>query len=339
MFRFRTAFMFSFIFLFVLINCTDTKDDSQTLTDITIAQWGQALIYLPLYIAQEKGFFEEESLRVKLINGGGDDLTWAAVTSGNAQFGIADPTMVAIQDEQGGVPGKVIGSIVSRVSFWAITFDDNVKQIESPSDFKGHTVASFKFPNTAHALALKTFENGNLKVGKDVRIVPVNYEAVLAQLKNKEANIAMVLEPAASIAIEQGARIVYSYPEDWGSFAFTGLTATQKYIDENPEIVQKVVNALERAMRYAREDFNGTVEVGKKAFPDLSENVIKMATTRMLEDKTLPESIFVDEEGWIKALQVCVDVEKLKKMPEKNFIDNRFSLKAIENFDNIENDK
>ncbi|NUN08667.1 MAG: ABC transporter substrate-binding protein [Ignavibacteriaceae bacterium] len=331
----KTLLVVSFLVSFTFVSCTDSKIESPKLTEITICQWGQALIYLPLYIAQEKGFFGDEGLKVKIINGGGDDLTWAAVTSGNAQFGIADPTMVAIQDEQGGVPGKVIGSIVSRVSFWAITFDKKVRQIKSPVDFRGNTVACFKFPNTAHALALKTFKNGNLEVGKDVNIVPVNYEAVLAQLKNKEANIAMVLEPAASIAIEQGARIVYSYPEDWGSFSFTGLTTTQKYIDENPDVVQRVVNALERAMRFARVDFDGTVSVGKKAFPDLSENVIKMATKRMLEEKTLPESILVDENGWLKALQLCVDVEKLKKLPEKNFIDNRFALKAIDKYENI----
>ncbi len=299
-------------------------------TKITICQWGQALIYLPLYIAVQKGYFAEEGLDVKITNGGGDDLSWAAVTSGNAQFGIADPTMVAVQDEQGGVPGKVIGDIVGRVAFWAVTIDPKVKEIKKPKDFKGTTIACFKFPNTANALALKMIQKAGLKKGKDVKLVEVNYEAVLAQLKNKEANVAMVLEPAASLAVNEGARIVYSYPQDWGNFSFTGLTTTQKYIDEHPEIVQKVVNALEKAMRYAHSDLQGSVEVGQKAFPDLPKNVIEMAVKRMLDDKTLPEHIAVDNDGWQKALQVNVDVGKLKKTyPTEKFVDNSFAQKAM----------
>lgn len=308
-----------------------TKTTESAKTKITICQWGQALIYLPLYIAMQKGYFADEGLDVTVTNGGGDDLSWAAVTSGNAQFGIADPTMVAIQAEQGGVPGKVVGNIVGRVAFWAVTLDPNVLAITKPEDFKGTTIACFKYPNTANALALKTIEKAGLKKGIDVKLVEVNYEAVLAQLQNKEANIAMVLEPAASLAVSQGARIIYSYPKDWGNFAFTGLTTTDKYIKEHPEVVQKVVNALEKAMRFAYTNHSGTVEVGLKAFPDLPKNVIESAVQRMIDDKTIPEHIAVDDDGWQKALGLCVDVAKLKQTyPTEQFVDNSFAKKAME---------
>jgi NitT/TauT family transport system substrate-binding protein len=296
---------------------------------ITICQWGQALIYLPLYIAQHEHLFEKQGLRVNLINGGADDLTWAAVTSGNAQFGIADPVMVAIQAEQGGVPGKVVGNVVSKVAFWAVTLDKSMPFITSPAQFKGQKVAAFKYPNTAHALALRTFAKGNLTVGKDVEMVEVNPGAVLAQLQSGNASMAMVLEPAASIAEKEGARIVYSYPQVWGDFAFTGLTVTEKYAAEHGEIVQKVVNALEEAIGITRSDPARTLAAAQKAFPDIEKIILERAIQRMLTEGTIPAHITPSEEGWRKALEVCVEVGKLKKMPPnpESLLDKSFSSK------------
>jgi NitT/TauT family transport system substrate-binding protein len=299
-------------------------------TKVTICQWGQALIYLPLYIAQEKNYFSDAGLKVNLTSGGADDLTWSAVASGNADFGIADPTMVAIQNEKGGVPGRVIGTIVGGVSLWGVTLDAKVPNLATPADFKGRKIAVFRYPNTANALMKRTLLKAGLVEGKDVDLVEVNYGAVLAQLKGGEADVAMVLEPAASeIQVGQGGRIVYSYPGEWGPFTFTGLTTTEKTIKERPELVRAVVGALERAVRFAHSDFEGAVAVGKKAFPDLSDAVIRAAVRRMLDEKTLPEHIGVPEDAWNAAIQLCVDVGKLKATRAYGLdVDNSFAQVA-----------
>lgn len=59
-------------------------------------------------MAIDGGYFAEEGLDVSLVTTGGDEKTWAAVISGNASFGVADPTFVAISDARG-VPGRVVG--------------------------------------------------------------------------------------------------------------------------------------------------------------------------------------------------------------------------------------
>ena len=333
MMKFRNLFLVC-AFSLGMVACGDTaqQNSNKPLSDITICQWGQTLIYLPLYIAQEEGYFKEEGLNVKVTNGGGDDLTWAAVTSGNAQFGIADPTMIAVQKEAGGEEGRIIGDIVQKVAFWAVTLDKNMPVITKPEGFKGQTIACFKFPNTANALALRTLQKGNLKLGTDAKIIGVNYEAVLAQLQNKEATISMVLEPAASQAeLEGNAKVVYSYPEDWGVFAFTGLTTTKKFIDQHPETVQKVVRALDRAMKLAHSDLNKTVADAMKAFPDLKKEVVESAVKRMLQSGTLPKSITPNTEGWNKAIDVCKEVGKLKNAPDAaTMIDASFAQKLAQ---------
>lgn len=58
------------------------------LTHITIAEVTHSLFYAPQYIAMEKGFFEEEGLKVDIITTPGADKTMAALLSKEAQIGL-----------------------------------------------------------------------------------------------------------------------------------------------------------------------------------------------------------------------------------------------------------
>jgi len=59
------------------------------------------LLYIGLYVAKDKGFFEQQGLDVKIETGGGDAQAFSALTSGSAQFAQGDPAFVAIANEKG----------------------------------------------------------------------------------------------------------------------------------------------------------------------------------------------------------------------------------------------
>ncbi len=82
-----------------------------TTTAVTIAQFGHVFLYMPLYVALRGGFFREQGLDVKLVSTGGDEKTFTADSTGNAQFGVSDPTFAAIAREHG-QGGKVVAGIV-----------------------------------------------------------------------------------------------------------------------------------------------------------------------------------------------------------------------------------
>ena len=93
--------------VFFYLNQSDKKHGVSQLETVKVAQFNEFFLYMPLYLADAKGFFAEEGLKIEIINTGGDDKTFAAVIGGSATFGIADPTFVAIAREQG-MGGKVI---------------------------------------------------------------------------------------------------------------------------------------------------------------------------------------------------------------------------------------
>src|SRR5277367_3353164 len=94
---------------------------SNQLQKVTIAQYGHIFLYMPIYVAVDKGFFKEQGLDVNLVSTGGDEKTFTAVSTGNAQFGVSDPTFAAIARERG-QGGKIVAGIVMGTPFWVITF-------------------------------------------------------------------------------------------------------------------------------------------------------------------------------------------------------------------------
>lgn len=310
---------------------TVTNQNSVTTeeTKITVAQWGQEkyLIYLPFYVAQEKGFFKEEGLDINVKFSGNDDQVFATVLSGDAQFGIGDPVFTAISREKG-AKGKVVTTIVDGVAIWGVTNKENIKSIEKPEDLAGLKVGTFPDPSTNYALMKKTILKGGDTL-KDTKIVQAPIGSQVALIENGSADIAMELEPGASIAESKGYRVVYSSPKFYGRFAFTGLTTTEDYINANKETVQKFINAMEKALRYCHENEAGTIEVAATLFPKLDKTVVENAVKRMIADKTIPEHAIMSDEAWQKAMQVRVDIGDLKEMkPTNDAVDNSFAEQA-----------
>lgn len=288
---------------------------------IVISQAFQHLLYIGLYVAKDKGFFEKEGLDVTINTAGGDAQAFSALTSGRADFAQGDPAFVAIANEQGW-EGRVVVMAVDRVAIWGVTFDETIEPFTDPIGFKNKTVATYPEPNTSFVVQKQLAQKANLRLGTDTRILQVPFGTEIATLKNNRADIAQTIEPNVSQVELEGGRVVFSYPGAWGPLAFTGLMTSKKLLDDNPELVKKVVRAYENALQYIHNDFEGTLEVAKKQLPDLNENVVRMALRRLIDSGCIPPNTTITEESWNKLLQVRIDVGDLKEIPSKSLFIN-----------------
>ncbi len=318
------------LFIGSQFNCSKNNSISEKPTKVVISQAFQHLLYIGLYVANDKGFFKEQGLDVTINTAGGDAQAFSALTSGKADFAQGDPAFVAIAYEKGW-EGRVVAMAVNRVAIWGVTFDKNIEPFTDPIGFKGKTVATYPEPNTSYVVQKQLIQKAGLKLGVDTKILQVPFGTELSTLKNKQADIAQTVEPNVSMVEEEGGRVVFSYPKAWGPLAFTGLMTSKKLIDENPQLVRKVVTAYEKALQYVQHNFEGTVEVAKQELPDLDEKIIRKALRRLIDSGSIPPHTTVTEESWRKLLQIRIDVGDLKKMPDKILYDNSFRPKQILN--------
>jgi len=303
------------------------KRGQSKLTPVVVNQAFEHLLYIALYVAKDKGFFEQQGLDVRIETGGGDAQAFSALTSESAQFAQGDPAFVAIANEKGW-DGRVVAMAVDRAAVWAVTFDKSIKSFTDPIGFKGKTVATYPDPNTAYVIQKQLDEKARLVVGKDTRILQVPFGTELSTLQNKQADIAQTIEPNVSQVELQGGVVAFSYPDAYGPLAFTGVMTSKKLVDENPQVVQRFVTAYEHALQFIQTDFNGTLDIAKKRLPNLAPNVVQAALKRLIESGCIPKHAAVNAESWRKLLQIRVDVHDLKEIPTKQLFDNTFAESA-----------
>ena len=328
MYKFSLKIMIMLTIGLLLVSCeSKVKNNKDGLINITVAQWGQEkyLIYLPLYVAMERGYFKKHGLNVKLKFSGNDDQTFATVIKGDAQFGIGDPVFAAISQEKG-YPARVIGTLVNGVAVWGITNKKDLKVIKQASDLEGLRIGTFPEPSTNYTLIKELITKHNLQ---NTKIVQAPIGSQLALLENGDADIVMELEPSTSIAESKGYSVVYSSPKFHGKFAFTGVTTTKDYLDKNKETTRKFLEALEEALQDSHKNPNMVVEVGASLFSKLDKQVVENAINRMLSEKTYPQHIKVDSKAWDNAIAVRVlvgdikDKNKVSETVNNTFIRNK----------------
>lgn len=291
---------------------------------VTIAQVGDFFLYAPLYVALDAGLFQSQGLDVNIVNTGGDEKSWAAVLTGEAQFGVGDPTFIAISASRGR-PGSLIGTMLDGVPFWGVTYRTDVPNIREPRDLKGFSVATFPAPSTAYTLQKRMFDAGGL----EPTIRQGAFGALLPMVKAGQADIALELEPNVSRAASEGARVIYSLADVYGRFAVTGVTADPAYLARNPAVAEKVMCGLQGALDLMRKDPARALTILARRFPETSHDVAGAAFERVLQKGIVPTQLIVAPESWKSAIDLRVRTGDMKDgSTASSLVDNRFAVAA-----------
>lgn len=282
---------------------------------VRINQAFQSLLYLPLYVAKEKGFFKDQGVEVTITTGGGGAQSWAAVIGGSADFSIQDPVFVPKTRENGG-EGVVVAGIQNAPTVFVIGKDATPLQADL-SHLSDKRVIVSPEPDTTWAFMSYLIDQQKLK---DVKLVNVSIGNEIPAVVSDRADYALAVEPQVTQSIKQnGLASVYSFSanQDWYPFAFSSLTTTQAYINENPKAAQGVVTAFEFASRFIYSDFEETVAIASKYFPDLPAEIVREAVQREIDAKGYPETVLVSQKAWDNNMNISLYAKNIQAYPSE----------------------
>ena len=211
-----------------------------------------ALSMLPVFIAQDRGFFKKEGIEPVIVTMGGR-LQALALASGEIDYTASVETALraAIQ----GMPFKVVVYMSAKMSVLLVTAPD----IRSVADLRGRTIAVTSLGGgLEYALREILVKKGGLNPDREVRIVDLSMTDQMAGLVSGSLQGAMLVPPFDSIMVKKGFRSLV-FAGDFLDFPQGGLATTDKKIKERPAQVKKIVRAVVSSLMHIRENRDETV--------------------------------------------------------------------------------
>jgi len=291
---------------------------------VTLSQAFQSMLYLPLYVAIDEGFFAQQGLDLTKETAGAPTVALSAVISGSAQFSIHGPEWTAIAASKG-APVDIIANVVNGAAVWIATTPDF--KFDSIKDIKGRKVVTGLMPTTSTSLFMKLLKENDLDAKADVEMIQVPIGSEPGPFIGRQADVAVMYEPGLDQAVAKGMKVVFGFPKTYGAYAFSAVTARN---DVDPDTAQRVVNGMEMAMRFMASKETKTVEVAKKEFPNLDPAVVEAAVKRMLADGVYPKSVDITADALKVSMDTQIALGNLANQPDyKSFVVKKFIEPAL----------
>lgn len=254
----------------------------------------------PLYLGVDKGFFADEGLKLEIRPAQGGAALLPGVVSGDMQFAYSNVVSLMIA-QQKGLPVQILtnGELSippgteppERTGQALLAAGDS--GITSVEDLHGKKVAINTLDNINEVLVKRAIAARGGDPSK-VNLVELSMSDMPAAIAEGRVAAAAMNEPFTSISLKQGAETIAKPFTDLEHPAsnIAAYFAKDTYVQQNPDVVQGFVNALNKSLKYAqqhRDEVRKTLPSYTEIDSSLAERIVMPYWTPQLNRKSLDE--------------------------------------------------
>jgi NitT/TauT family transport system substrate-binding protein len=239
-----------------------------------------AVSFLALYAAEQLGYFKAEGLTAQFADFEGGAEVTTAMVGGSIDMGgtyIERPMILA----EKGFGAKNLLAILNRNPIFLV-----VKKNLAVTDVKGlkGTKVGMTRAGSATDLALRALlKDAGLEPDRDVALIAVGSStSAAAALRAGQIDGFMGGEPGGAIVVHQlklGRYFIEPMRDQGPAFlrhmTFPTLQTSDRYIQSNPQIVERVVRAVVKTQKRLRDDPDAAVSVAQRMFPALDVELLR----------------------------------------------------------------
>jgi len=226
---------------------------------------------LPLFVAQENGYFQEEGLKAELVKAETSNIIMESLVAEKLDLtsSVAYSTLFPVEST---APGNFV--IFSGVSETDDTFANFLlvkkdSDIQTVSDLKGKRIV------TRSGAAMKIYTSLVLeKFGlslTDIELQQVAPSLLVSTFNSPEVDAIYDVEPAMTVIIESGnGKILEENPRVkyvLNPFPVAGTVFSTKFAENNPSTAEKIIKITEKAIDYINQNPEVAKQIMTKYIP------------------------------------------------------------------------
>jgi len=250
----RQNILFGLFVIFVLLTFASSSWAAAARTKIIVVVPHRILftVALPVYIAQDKGFYRENNIDVDAVftRGGGENVQ--AVVSGDAQIGLGTGTLAVISAFVKKAPIKIAAAEITGMdAFWYVLANTPMRKLE---DLAGKKVAYSRPGASSHMAVLGIADQikaKGLKPAEPVSLggIPEVYTAV----RTGQTDAGWSVAPFQLDKVEKGELRVVVRGEEINAMKEISARVhftNNDFAAKNPDAVRGFFRAQQRALDY-----------------------------------------------------------------------------------------
>jgi NitT/TauT family transport system substrate-binding protein len=208
----------------------------------------------PLYLGMDKGFFEEEGLKIQPQLAEGGAAIVPSVVSGDYQIGFSNTTSLIIAASKN-LPVQIISQGVlggeTPKEAWDGVIVPKGSDIKELKDLEGKTVAVNTLNNVSQVVVNTALKEAGADY-KKVKYVEVPFPDMNAALESGRVDAAFQVEPGYSGGLAAGSKnISNAYEEMAPNYTVATYFASKQYIAENRDVIDRFNRAMKKSLDYA----------------------------------------------------------------------------------------
>ena len=309
------------------------KEEASNLTPVTLSEVAHSIFYAPQYVAIEEGYFEDEGIALTLVNSAGADKVMTAMVSGEADIGFMG-SEASIYTYAGGEEDYAVNfaQLTQRAGNFLVGRTPE-------TDFKWENLVGTKvLGGRAGGMPQMVFEYILKKHGinpkTDLTIdQSINFGLTAAAFTSDDSDYTVEFEPfATSLELEGSGYVVASLGEESGYVPDTAYCARKSYMAENPEVIQKFTNAIQKGMDYVNS--HSAEEIAAVIQPQFAEtpmeNIVKIVERYKAQD-TWKQDLVFEEESFDLLQNILEEAGELPaRVPYTDLVTTEFAVRAAE---------
>jgi NitT/TauT family transport system substrate-binding protein len=309
-----------------------SRGQGKPLVKIRYNEVVHSLLYTPHYVAVAKGYFKDAGLELTMTTSNGGDKSMAALLSNSADIALIGPeTAIYVVNSDSTTKARIFCGLTSTDGFMLMS-RNKVDKFEW-SILKGKEVLGFR-PGSTPLLFLEEAMRMNGVDPKDVKLsnnlaTPARVGSWLAG----QNQFGIFVEPdAAQLQLDGKAYFLASVGGTVGFADYTSYMATDKYINDNPAVIQSFTDAVFRGQKWtATAPVAEIVTVLTPFFPGVDAKALTLSAERYQKLQVWKSSPVIEPKAIDKFEDILVHggvLDDNKRVKFSDLVRTEFASKA-----------